>query len=152
MFNGVTYKQLFGTPMGSPLSPVIADIVMQDLEEDVLNSLDFNIMTYYRYVDDIFLIAPQDKIDIIFERFNNQHDRIKFTIENERNRSLSFLDLLITIKNSHIMIDWYQKETFSGRTLSYLSNHPRCQKTGVIYNNLMTVQYFYLTRYIIRKI
>jgi len=31
-FNNLTYKQNFGTPMGSPLSPVIADMVMQDLE------------------------------------------------------------------------------------------------------------------------
>lgn len=31
-FNRLIYKQNFGTPMGSPLSPVIADLVMQDLE------------------------------------------------------------------------------------------------------------------------
>jgi Reverse transcriptase (RNA-dependent DNA polymerase). len=29
----VYYEQTYGTPMGSPISPVIADIVMQDLEE-----------------------------------------------------------------------------------------------------------------------
>lgn len=31
-FNNVFYKQVFGTPMGSPLSPIAADIVLQDLE------------------------------------------------------------------------------------------------------------------------
>jgi len=33
-----------------------------------------------------------------------------------------------------IKIDWFHKKTFSGRFLSYLSNHPLCQKTGTIYN------------------
>lgn len=35
-FNKKTYQQKFGTPMGSPLSPVVADIVLQDLESEAL--------------------------------------------------------------------------------------------------------------------
>jgi len=31
-FDNQIYKQNFGIPIGSPLSPIIADIVMQDLE------------------------------------------------------------------------------------------------------------------------
>jgi hypothetical protein len=134
MFDGTIYKQLFGTPMGSPLSPIIADIVMQDLEDSPMGSIDLNISTYYRYVDDIFLVAPESNIERILETFNKLHDRIKFTCEKETNRSLSFLDLLIQVKNNSIIVDWYQKETFSGRTLSFFSNHPLCQKIGVIYN------------------
>jgi len=52
-FNNKIYKQIFGTPMGSPLSPIIADLVMRDLEENVLNSLNIRPIMYYRYVDDI---------------------------------------------------------------------------------------------------
>jgi len=37
-------------------------------------------------------------------------------------------------KNNTIFIDWFQKKTFSGRTLSYFSNHPFCHKKGIIYN------------------
>jgi len=32
MFNDKFYRQTFGLPMGSPLSPILADLVMQDLE------------------------------------------------------------------------------------------------------------------------
>ena len=35
-FDNKYYKQIFGTPMGSPISPIIAVIVMQDLEYEVL--------------------------------------------------------------------------------------------------------------------
>jgi len=54
VFNGVYYEQVFGSPMGSPLSPILADIVMDDLETHCLSNLDFVVNTFYRYVDDIF--------------------------------------------------------------------------------------------------
>jgi len=54
-FNNKFYKQTFGTPMRSPLSPVVADLVLQKLESTVLNNLTYKPTFYYRYVDDIAL-------------------------------------------------------------------------------------------------
>jgi len=59
-FNSKIYKQIFGTPMGSPLSLIIAD-VLQDLEKKALNKINVNILFYYRYVDDVILAAPSDQ-------------------------------------------------------------------------------------------
>jgi hypothetical protein len=87
-FNNIVYKQTFSTPMGSPLSPIIADIVMQDLEYKALNSLKLELPFYERYVDDIALAAPTDKIGEILNVFNYYHQRIQFTIEREKDRSL----------------------------------------------------------------
>jgi len=73
-FNNVIYKQTFGTPIGSPLSSIIADLVIQDLEKHVLktlSSLKIKLPIYYRYIDDILLAAPKDDISDIFETFNN---------------------------------------------------------------------------------
>lgn len=58
VFNDVLYKQTFGTPMGSPLSPVLADLVLQDLEESAISRLPLTLPMYYRYVDDVILAAP----------------------------------------------------------------------------------------------
>jgi len=132
-FNNIVYKQTHGTPMGSPLSPVIADAVMQDLETACLDRISCRLTFYYRYVDDIVMAAPRDKIDLIFRTFNDYHNRIKFTIEFEENRSLSFLDLRLIIEDNLIQIDWFHKKTFSGRFLSFHSSHPLCHKIGMIY-------------------
>jgi len=58
-----------------------------------MNKLDFVFPFYYRYIDDILLLTPSDKVDIILNTFNNTHNRLKFTVEYENNRSISFLDL-----------------------------------------------------------
>ena len=133
-FDNKIYKQTFGTPMGSPLSPIIADIVLQDIENKARYKLGKTITLFHRYVDDIFLIASRDSIDLIMQTFNSFHERIKFTFEIEKDRKLSFLDLLIGVENNSLIIDWYHKDTFSGRYLSYYSNHPTCQKIGSIYS------------------
>lgn len=45
-FNDTIFEQKFATPKGSPLSPIIADLVLRDLEEEAIKPF------YYRYVDD----------------------------------------------------------------------------------------------------
>jgi len=126
-FDNVFYKQTYGTPMGSPLSPIIADIVMQDLENNVLNSVDFPIPIFYRYVDDILLAVPVEKIDFILNKFNSFHPRLQFTLERGGDR-INFLDTTIILEKNRIKMDWYHKPTFSGRFLNYRSQHPLSQK------------------------
>jgi len=54
-----------------PLFPlIISDIVMEDLEERVLNFLQFRVSAYFRYVDDVFMIASKDKVTQILNSFN----------------------------------------------------------------------------------
>jgi len=75
-------RQTFGTPMGSPLSPIIADLVLQ--EEMILQKFNFNIQFYLRYVDDIILSAPINQIPHIVDSFNSYHTRLQFTAEQEK--------------------------------------------------------------------
>jgi len=106
---------------------------MRDLEIYCLNKINYKLTFYYRYVDDIVLASPSDKIDLILKTFNGYQERLKLTIEYV-SRSLSFLDLLLTISDNKIYIDWYHKKTFSGRFLSFYSSHPLCHKIGTIYS------------------
>ncbi|XP_018364720.1 PREDICTED: uncharacterized protein LOC108762281 [Trachymyrmex cornetzi] len=130
-FDKQIYKQTFGTPMGSPLSPIIADMVMQDLESRVLSTIEFPVLFYYRYVDDIVLCLPTTEVEGILERFNSFHPRLQFTIEVGGN-AINFLDTTIMFRNDGLIFDWYRKPTFSGRFLNYWSQHPISQKKGTI--------------------
>lgn len=49
--------------MGSPLSPIIADIVLQDLEARALASIRYTPPLYFRYVDDIVMASPSHLIE-----------------------------------------------------------------------------------------
>ena len=49
--------------MGKPISPILADIVMQDLETYALRKLCFDSIFYFRYVDDILLCVPKNLIN-----------------------------------------------------------------------------------------
>jgi len=61
-FNNKFYKQTFGTPMESPLSLVVADLVLQKLESTILNNLTYKSIFYYRYVDNIALSVPLSQL------------------------------------------------------------------------------------------
>jgi len=101
--------------MGSPLSPILVDIIMDDLKMQCMKKLDFRVRSYYRFVDDIFLIIPRNKIDIILKIFNEYHSRLKFTHEIEINNFLSFFNtLVIRGKDGKILTNWYRKLTYSG--------------------------------------
>lgn len=65
--------------MWSPLFPIIADIIMQDLELEALNSLTYPVLFYLRYVDDIALSIPKDNIEDTLNTFNSTHTRVTFT-------------------------------------------------------------------------
>jgi len=41
--------------MGSPLSRIIADVVVRDLENNILNRIEFGIPFYYKYIDSVLL-------------------------------------------------------------------------------------------------
>jgi len=132
-FNDKIYKQTFGAPMGSPLSPIIADLVMQDLESHTLKNLSFTPPFYTRYVDDIALAAPSTQINELLYNFNSYHPRLKFTIE-IGGTILNFLEVTIINRNGQLMFDWYHKPTYSGRLLNFHSKHPMIHKKGVITN------------------
>lgn len=124
--NGVFYKQTFGVPMGSPLSPVVASLVMERLEQESMRTLEekqISIKVYRRYVDDCFCIAKEAHINTIVDVFNEFHDKLKFTVELEENEKLKFLDMTLQRTNGRITKIWTPKQT-NGRYLDFNSESP----------------------------
>ncbi|XP_003724886.1 uncharacterized protein LOC100889582 [Strongylocentrotus purpuratus] len=83
------YQQLQGAAMGSPLSPVIANIFMEHFETTALQTLSQRPSLWLRYVDDTFVIWPHNRRDLghFLAHINQHHPSIKFTMETEQNNS-----------------------------------------------------------------
>ena len=142
-FDNKFYRQTSGLPMGLSLSPILADLVIQDLEQKVLETYNSNILSYSRYDDDSFMILNKEKVFEVLKLFNSHHSNIKFTYEMEKNDELNFLDILV-IKNNDLSLstDIYKKPTFSGPYLNYYSNHSFCTKIEIIKNSLHKIVKF----------
>jgi len=112
-FNNKFDKHIFGTLMGSPLSPILVDMILQDIKETALSRLSTTLPVYVRYVDDILLATPNNLLDKIAETFNSFHDRLKFTMEVGTDGRINFLDVTVIIENNAIMFDHYKKPTNS---------------------------------------
>ncbi|XP_030834545.1 uncharacterized protein LOC115921322 [Strongylocentrotus purpuratus] len=112
--------------MGSPLSPVIANILMEHFETTALQTLSQRPSLWLRYVDDTFVIWPHSRPDLdhFLAHINQHHPSIKFTMETEQNNSIPFLDVLVTKspsgKPAHQV---YRKPTHTDRYLHYRSFH-----------------------------
>ena len=87
-YNGKHYKRLHETAMGSPVSVVVAEIVMQHVEERALATCRQTIPLWLRYVDDTFTAVQKDEIDYFHEQLNEQNADIQFTVKKSKKMEL----------------------------------------------------------------
>ena len=83
---------------------------------------DFAPLFYRRYVDDCFLIFKQRSHANSFLRFlNSKHSNIKFTMEEESDEKLPFLDVQVRREGGRFHTSVFRKPTFSGMGTSFFS-------------------------------
>ena len=89
------YRQTDGVAMGSSLGPVLANICVGYYEARLFQNIQKPI-SYFRYVDDIFIphINSFDR-KVFYNEISNLHLSLKFTFEKETDMSLLFLDVLL---------------------------------------------------------
>jgi len=134
-FENNFFKQIFGCAMGTPLSATVANLVMEELEDECLRKLKHKPSFYYRFVDDIIITYPKDELNEILTTFNSYHNKLKFTIEIEKDNTIPFLDTkIIKQRDNTLKFDWYHKDTHSWRYINYYSNHHIKQKINTIKN------------------
>ncbi|XP_068739190.1 uncharacterized protein [Montipora capricornis] len=103
-FNGQLYEQTDGVAMGSPLGPLMANVFMCHLEEQLTTNLADNFLTLYmKYVDDTLVSMPDvPSAQHFLETLNNLHANLNFTMELPYDKKISFIGFEI-VKNGTIL-------------------------------------------------
>ena len=133
--------------MGSPLSPLLAEIFLNNLETNFISTHPLfkkYIFFWRRYVDDVFVIFKGNKSDVpIFLSFlNSLHTNIEFTSELPVNNCIPFLDLFIKLSSNKINFSIYRKPTTTDHVIPFHSNHPikyRLAAFHSFFHRLLTV-------------
>jgi len=119
--------------MGSPVSVVVvAEIVMQNIEERALTTYKRTLQLWLRYVDDTFTAVHKDEIDDFHEHLNGQNADIPFTKEIKENGKIPFLDCLVIRDNNELRTTIYRKPTHTDRLLDQSSYNPTSPKAMTI--------------------
>lgn len=81
--------------MGNQFSLIVSEFVMRRFESD-LDARGLLPKNYIRFVDDSLMTMKKSGVPETLRIFNSIYPTIKFTVEEEVNRCLPFLDLLLT--------------------------------------------------------
>ena len=127
--------------------PSYANLFMGKLEQQFLRTQERVPLVWWRYIDDVLAVwthgepAPQSFVD----EFNQHHDTIKFTA-NWSTEEVTFLDMLVYLRNGLVETDLHIKPTDTHQYLRTDSCHPRHCKTAIPTDKLSSSAEFVLNR------
>ncbi|UYV84189.1 hypothetical protein LAZ67_X001476 [Cordylochernes scorpioides] len=126
------YRQIKGSPMGSPLSLTVAEIVLLTIDEWINSRENLGIKKWRRYIDDIYCEYHLGADQAILDTLNSYHPEIKFTIEREENHTLPYLDALIFRNRNSFQTTVYYKDTTKPSYIPFNSYSPVSYKISVV--------------------
>ena len=136
-FDGVIYSQIEGFAMGNPMSAILSNLFMEDLESKAIPSApeDVGLSLWKRYVDDTLEKIKRGQVIPLTEHLNSIDvtGNIKFTYDQENEGKLAFLDVLLSRRpDGSIKLQIYRKPTHTDAYLMFDSHHPVQHKFSVI--------------------
>ena len=136
------YKQLRETAIGTKMAAPYAIIIMGDLEEKILKDCDKKPLTWWRYIDDIFMLWQhrEKELEKFLEFLNCYHPTIKYTVDYSR-EEMHFLDVSVRKTNNQLATDLYIKPTSVMRHACHASKSAVVNMEGKI---LKAIQYIRL--------
>ena len=130
-FQGKFYEQLEGAAMGSPLSPIVANLYMESFEVETIRSAPHPPYLWKRFVDDTFTILQSSQKNGFLEHINSIDQHIQFTAEDQgSDGTMPFLDILITPgRDGSLSTSVYRKPTHTDLYLQWDSHHTLTSNT-----------------------
>ena len=126
-FDNVLFEQIDGVSMGSCLAPVLANIILTELEKVIVDELvrSGTVKFYRRYVDDTLVLIKPSDIPFVLNKLNSFDKNLKFTVDTFQDGTVHFLNLEITDSG----IDVFRKHTHTGQYTHFKSFEPWARKT-----------------------
>ena len=120
--------------MGSPISPIVANLYMEDFETKAISSAAYPPSTWKRFVDDTFVVIESSRKEEFLDHINNLDPNIQFTTEDAKaDGSLPFLDTLIhKMPDNSLITSVYRKPTHTDLYLQWNSHYHLSAKYSVI--------------------
>ena len=116
--------------MGGPVSSTTAEIYMQAHESTAISAALHPPKVWERFVNDVYSTVKRTQLENFFHHINNLHQ--KFTMEEESNGELAFLDTLLKRNNGEISVLVYRKPTHTDQYLHCNSHHQTSCKENVV--------------------
>nr|XP_060609685.1 uncharacterized protein LOC132761116 [Anolis sagrei ordinatus]XP_060609686.1 uncharacterized protein LOC132761116 [Anolis sagrei ordinatus]XP_060610145.1 uncharacterized protein LOC132761359 [Anolis sagrei ordinatus]XP_060610146.1 uncharacterized protein LOC132761359 [Anolis sagrei ordinatus]XP_060610703.1 uncharacterized protein LOC132761651 [Anolis sagrei ordinatus]XP_060610704.1 uncharacterized protein LOC132761651 [Anolis sagrei ordinatus]XP_060615565.1 uncharacterized protein LOC13276 len=144
-FDQKYYFQIQGVAMGSPVAPSIANLFMDNLENNIILNRAYNpvagsIIKYCRFIDDIFIIInSHHEAETLLSWINTVHHNIKFT-GNISATSLVFLDVMIIKENDRLRVRNHRKTTDRNSLLHYNSYHHWALKNNLPFSQMLRIK------------
>ena len=119
-FQGQFFEQDEGAAMGSPVSPIVANLYMEYLDQKSPKHCTPPPRFWHRLVDDTFVIHKEVNKQDFLQHINSVGPAIKFTVEdNKEDGSIPFLDTIVKPEdNGGLSITVYRKPTHTGQYYS----------------------------------
>ena len=120
--------------MGSPISPIVANLYMENFEIRAISTSPHHSLMWKRYVDDTCVVIKAAHKQEFLEHINSIDPHIQFTSEDSRpDGSMPFLDMLITpTEDGRLSTTVYRKPTHTDMYLKWDSHHPISSKYSVV--------------------
>ena len=109
--------------MGSPVSAVIANMVIEDVEQRALATSPVKPFFWKRYVDDVIFAVSGNEAERLLSHLNSVEPSIQFTLEHEKDRHLPFLDSNVSRREQgNLETSVYRKPTHTDKHLDFDSD------------------------------
>ncbi|CAF3925968.1 unnamed protein product [Rotaria sp. Silwood1] len=122
--------------MGSSFTLTLANIFMWKWQKEFVRQQDITSEFYGRYIDDVFMTWNRSEKELrkLLDNANTWHPNIK--LDYKIDKSLPFLDVLLTNNNGILLTSVYHKPAAEPYVTPFLSDHPRHVFKNIIENAL----------------
>ena len=125
-FQGRFFEQLQGAAMVSPISPIVANLFMEDFEIKAINSTVDPPRIWKRFVDETFVVINSNRKENFLEHINTMDPYIQFISEDAKPAgSLPFLDTIVLPQpDNSLLTSVYRKPTHTHRLVPAVGQSP----------------------------